>query len=146
MKYFEDMIPGEREKIGEYKLTEEDIILYANRWDPHKSHTDPAEAEKTVFGGLTAAGTHLMAITVRLLVICPVKISVLAGLGWDEVRFLAPGRPDDNLTLFRECIDKRISESKKDRGIVTNKMELVNNDGVLLLSYLDTILMARKPD
>ncbi len=144
MKTFEDIVVGERETLGVYDLTEEDILAYARKWDPHETHIDPVAAKNTVFQGLTAAGTHLIAITVRLMVTCPIQVSVLAGLGWDEVRFLAPGRPGDRLTLVRECIDKRLSASKPDRGIVTNRMELSNQDGLLLVSYLDTILMARQ--
>lgn len=144
MRYFEDIAVGERETVGVYDLTEEDILSYARKWDPHETHIDPVAAQNTVFQGLTAAGTHLVAITVRLLVTCPGEVSVLAGLGWDEVRFLAPGRPGDRLTLVRQCVDKRPSVSKPDRGIVKNRLELSNQDDLLLVSYFDTILMARR--
>lgn len=36
--------------------------------------------------------------------------------------------------------------SKPDRGIVKNRLELSNQDGLLLVSYFDTILMARRPE
>ncbi len=146
MRYFEDIIERDREKIGQYTLTQDEIIAYSRQWDPHESHIDPVAARHSVFQGLTAAGIHLIAITVRLMVTCPAQMKILAGLGWDEVRFLAPGRPGDTLTLVRECIEKRPSESKPDRGIVINRLELRNQDGVLLVSYMDTILMPRRPD
>ena len=145
MKYLEDFVLGEVEKVGEHLLTQEDIIEYAKKWVPHFFHTDPEAANKSVFKGLTAAGTHLIAITVLHLVTHQPSVSVIAALGWDEVRFLGPARPGDVLTLFRECLEIRPSTSKPDRGVVKNRLTLRNQQGQSLLSYIDTTLVAKRP-
>ena len=64
LKYLEDFILGEVEKVGEYLLTQEEIIEFGKKWDPQFFHIDPEAADKSVFSGLIAAGTHLLAITV----------------------------------------------------------------------------------
>lgn len=143
MKYFEDFGLGEVEKVGEYKLTQEEIIEFGKKWDPQFFHIDPMTADKSVFSGLVAAGTHLMAITVLKLVTHQPKVAILTGLGWDEVRFVGPARPGDTLTLFRECIEIRPSRSKLDRGVVRNRLTLSNQNGQPLLMYVDTILVAK---
>mgnify|MGYP001056958952 CR=1 FL=1 len=74
-----------------------------------------------------------------------VLISVIAALGWDEVRFLGPARPGATLTLLRECLEIRPSTSKPDRGVVRNRLTLKNQTGQSLLSYVDTILVAKRP-
>lgn len=145
MKYFEDFVPGEIEKVGEHQLTQEDIIAFGRKWDPQFFHTDPEVAAKSIFNGLIAAGTHLIAITVLHLITHQPRVSVLAGLGWDEVRFIGPARPGDTLTLFRECIEVRPSTSKPDRGVVRNRLTLSNQKGQNVLSYVDTILVAKRP-
>ena len=145
MKYLEDFVLGKIEKVGEHNLTQKEIIDYGNKWDPQFFHIDPATANKSVFKGLIAAGTHLIAITVLHLVTHQPRVSVLAGLGWDEVRFLGPARPGDTLSLFRECLEIRPSTSKLDRGVVRNRLTLNNQHGELLLSYVDTILVAKRP-
>ncbi len=145
MKYLEDFVLGEVEMVGEYHLTQEEIIEFGKKWDPQYFHIDPEAAEKSVFSGLIAAGTHLMAITVRQLVTHQPRVSILAGLGWDEVRFLGPARPGDTLTLFRECLEIEPSASKPDRGVVRNRLTLSNQNGRSLLSYVDTILVAKRP-
>ena len=145
MKYFEDFVVGEIEKVGKYHLTKEDIITFARKWDPQYFHIDQEAADKSVFSGLIAAGTHLLAITVLQLVTHQPRVSVLAGLGWDEVRFLGPARHGDTLTLFRECLEIRPSASKQDRGVVRNRLTLSNQNGHSLLSYMDTILVAKRP-
>ena len=145
MKYLEDFVPGEVEQAGEYLLSQQEIIGFASKWDPQFFHTDPQAADRSVFSGLIAAGTHLIAITVLLLITHRPRVSVLAGLGWDEVRFLAPARPGDTLTLFRKCLEIRPSASKPDRGIVKNRLTLNNQAGQTVLSYMDTILVAKRP-
>lgn len=145
VKYLEDFVQGESESVGVHHLTEKEIVEYAAKWDPQSFHTDPAAAENSVFKGLTAAGTHLIAITVLHLVSHQPKVCVLAGLGWDDVRFMEPARPGDILTLYRECIGIRPSSSKPDRGIVKNRLNLINQNGKTVLSYMDTILVAKRP-
>ena len=111
--------------FGEYLLTQEEIIEFGKKWDPQFFHIDPEAADKSVFSGLIAAETHLLAITVLQLITHQPRVSVLAGLGWDEVRFLGPARPGDALTLFRECLEIRPSASKLDRGVVKNRLTLL---------------------
>ena len=145
MKYLEDFVLGEVEKVGEHHLTQEEVIEFGKKWDPQFFHIDPEAANKSVFQGLIAAGTHLIAITVLHLITHEPRVSVLAGLGWDEVRFLEPARPGDTLTLFRECLEIRPSTSKFDRGVVRNRLTLSNQKGQSLLSYVDTIMVAKRP-
>jgi acyl dehydratase len=66
-------------------------------------------------------------------------------MGYDEVRFHAPVRPDDTLRLQFDYIDRRESRSKPDRGVVTVRLSLVNQAGITAMSHLDTILVRRKP-
>ena len=145
MKYLEDFVVGEVEKVGEHHLTQEEIIEYAKKWDPQFFHTDPETAGKSIFRGLVAAGTHLLAITVFHLVTHQPKVAVLAAIGWDEVRFHGPARPGDILTIFRECIESRQSATRRDRGVVRNRLALSNQKGESVLSFVDTILVSKGP-
>ncbi|MBC8438491.1 MAG: acyl dehydratase [Deltaproteobacteria bacterium] len=145
MKYFEDFVVGDSEWVGEYHLTEEEIISYGEKWDPQFFHVDTGAAENSVFFGLVAPGKQLIGITVLKLVTHQPKVSILAALGWDEVRFHEPARPNDILTVFRECLEARPSNSKLDRGIVKNRVTLYNSKNRLLLSYVDSILVLKRP-
>ena len=145
MKYLDDFVPSEIEVVGEYTLSQEEIIQFGRKWDPQPFHVDLATADKSVFAGLVAAGTHLVAITVLQLVTHEPQVAILAGLGWDEVRFLEPARPGDILTLTRECLEVRPSKSRSDRGVVRNRITLTNQHGQPVLSYVDTILVGKRP-
>lgn len=145
MKYLEDFVPGEVEALGDYALSQEEILEFGRRWDPQPFHTDPAAAAHSTFSGLVAAGTHIMAISVLLLVSHPPQVAILSGLGWEEVRFLGPARPCDVLTVSRECLEARPSASRPDCGVVRNRITLTNQRGQPVLSYVDAILVSRRP-
>ena len=145
MKYFEDFVPGEIEIVGDHSLSPSEIVEYGQAWDPQPMHVGPESAAGAELGGLVAAGTHLMAITVLKLITHLPKVAVIAGLGWDEVRFHRPARPGDRLTVTRECLDVCPSRSKNDRGVVRNRITLTNQAGELVLSYIDTFLVASRP-
>ncbi len=145
MKYFEDFFTGEVESVGDYLISADEITAYGRAWDPQPIHTDSEAAQATELGGLVASGTHLMAITVLKLVTHLPKVAIIAGLGWDEVRFHRPARPGDKLTITRECLDVRPSKSRDDRGVVRNRITLTNQAGELVLNYIDIILVASRP-
>jgi acyl dehydratase len=66
-----------------------------------------------VFKGLAASGWHTAAIAMRLSVETrPFGPHPLLGLGVDELRWLAPVRPDDLLHLEGEVVELTPSRSK----------------------------------
>lgn len=81
LKYFQDVVPGEVEKVGEHHFTQEEIIEFGRKWDPQSFHIDPVAVDKSGFQGLIASGTHLIAIAVLHLITHQPKVSVLARLG-----------------------------------------------------------------
>lgn len=141
--YFEDMVPGERLSGLPYRVPKAELVEFARRWDPMPFHVDD-EAGKAAFGSITAPGSYVLAVKQRLVHELPERHAVIASLGFDEVRFLEPVRPDDELTLVREWVSKRESQSKPDRGIVTLRLSLQNQFGRMVMSHLDTILVRRR--
>jgi len=132
--HFEDIVAGEELWSSAFTLTEAGIVDFAAQWDPMPAHLD----------GSTASGTHLLAIKNRLLHDFPMADTVVASFGFDEVRFREPGRPGDELRLRLRWLDKRPSGSKPGCGIARHQCELVRADGAVVLSLLDTILIARR--
>ena len=92
-------------------------------------------------GGLTAPGIYLLAIKMRLVHSLPLRKSVIASFGYDEVRFHRPAHPGDELTLEQRWTDKRRSQSKSDRGIVIGRYSLINAADKVVMSHIDTLLM-----
>ena len=144
---YDDIEVGTTVRVGSYSVDADDIKSYARRWDPLPVHTDEAAAAQTMFGGLTASGSHTVAIRTLLMHRVPIQEGVIAAGGWDEIRFHRPVRPGDELWLEVTWTGKRRSESKRDRGIVTAAMKLLNQDDEVVLSQKNTIIMrVRNPE
>ncbi len=146
MRHFEDFAVGDVHTVGEYLVTREEIVAFAEKWDPQPFHTDPEAALSSVFKGLIAAGCHVFSISILLQNDPKIRSQVLAGFGWDQVRFGHPVRPGDRLSLTVECLEKRVSRSRPDAGIVRNLIIVRNQDGKSVLTYYDTILVGRRAD
>lgn len=149
-KYFEDIKVGEIYQSPPYTVSRDEIVRFAREFDPQPFHLDDTAASASVFGGLTASGAHTVALQIKLIHTRQQQeareSAVLAVLGWDEVRFSTPVRPDDTLHLRTECIDARVSESKPDRGIVRTRLTLLNQKKEIVLTSIHTILVARRRD
>jgi acyl dehydratase len=118
-QYYEDVTVGESHTFGSYDVTREEIVRFAEQYDPLPFHTDPAAAEESMFGGLVASGWHTAAMTMRLLVDNYLATSGAMGSpGVDSIRFLEPVRPGDELGVRTEVLDKEPWDDDGDRGLV----------------------------
>ena len=143
MLYFDDIEVGYRSEVGTYTLTESEVIEFASRWDPQPFHIDKVAADASIFGGLTASSLHLFAICTRLFFDHEDHIQILAMLGKDAIRIPYPARPGDLLTYSTECIKKKRSSSRPDRGVITLKDTLSNQHGQPVLNQEVALLVAR---
>jgi acyl dehydratase len=71
--------------------------------------------------------------------------SVIASLGWDNVRFHAPLEPGDEVRLRLELVDKRAS-SKPGRGIATERGSLVKSCGTVVVSGDHVVILLNRPE
>src|SRR5260370_38925077 len=105
IEWFDDLALGMRCKSAEKRVTREDIKRFASEFDPQPYHLDEAAAQKSLFKGLAASGWHTAAIAMRPAVEArPFGPHPLLGLGVDELRWLAPVRPDDGLHLEGDVV------------------------------------------
>jgi len=133
-RFFEDYLPGSVHRLGTIPVTEEEIIEFGRRYDPQVFHTDPVKARETAFGGLVASGWHTAAMAMRLLVeryLSPV--SSVGSPGLKELWWLKPVRPGDSLTVRVTVLETRKSDSRPDRGIVRSLVEVINQEGDIVM-------------
>lgn len=134
-RYFEDYTVGVKQEVGSVSISEADIIEFANKYDPQDFHTDPEKAAAGPFGGLIASGWHTISVVMRLLVDRYLdNVSSLGSPGIDELRWKAPVRPGDELTVQAEVTSARRSNSKPDRGLIHTNVEVCNQDGVMVMT------------
>ncbi|WP_404451917.1 MaoC family dehydratase [Virgibacillus necropolis] len=125
-----------------YKLTKEDIVRFAGDFDPQYMHLDEEKANQGRFNGIIASGIHTLAISFKLWVEeGRYGEDVIAGTKMNNIRFLKPVYPDDELHIIVEVIDKKAL--KNETGLLTvllstftDKEEKVFEDDLTVLIKL----------
>jgi acyl dehydratase len=126
-RYFEDYQVGAVYEYGYLAVTEEDIVGFAEQFDPQPIHVDAAFAATGPFTGLIASGWHSAALLMRLFADHYLsRVASLASPGVDELRWAAPLRPGDQVRLRTTITQTRPSQSKPDRGMVYTHAQLLN--------------------
>lgn len=145
-RWFEDYAQGSAWEFGPLEVDEAEVIDFGRRFDPQPFHVDPVAAATGPYGGLIASGWHTCSLMMRLLAeqyLSPA--SSLGSPGVDELRWVLPVRPGDELTLKTTVREARRSRSKPDRGLVRTYVELVNQHGDVVLSLLAMNLVRTRP-
>jgi acyl dehydratase len=143
--HLDDIAPGAVMLSSEMMLEREAMRAFARQWDPLPIHLVEETARKAGLGDITASGSFMLATKNRLLYELGVDMAVVASFGFDEVRFREPGRPGDVIHLRLTWLEKRPSSSRPDRGIAKHLAEIVRNDGTVLLSLIDTVMIMARP-
>src|ERR1700730_2765141 len=134
-RYFEDYVSGSTFEYGQISLSADEIIEFAKRFDPQPIHTDPEVAERGPFKGLIASGWHTAGVMRRLLADHFIShVASMASPGVDEIRWMIPVRPGDTLSIRVTVLETKRSRSKPDRGTVRSLVEVMNQNGEVVMS------------
>jgi acyl dehydratase len=142
---FEDFPPGHFGTFGPRRVTREEILTFATEFDPQPMHLDEEAAKRSMLNGLAGSGWHLCAIMMRMLFDGFIgRTASLGSPGVNELRWLAPLRPDDELMLDVDVAEARISKSRPETGIVTFKATVHNAAGQILCEIVTPIIVRRR--
>lgn len=148
MQYFEDIAVGRTARFGRYEVTREEVIAFAEKYDPQPFHLSNEAAAATHFGRLAASGWHTCAMTMAMIVE-NLKAHAQAGLGSpgvDELRWLKPVYPGDALHCETEILDKRRSASRPEMGSYRSRMTVLNQRDEPVLSFVSIALIRTRPE
>ncbi|MBK5263677.1 MAG: MaoC family dehydratase [Alphaproteobacteria bacterium] len=147
MHYFEDIEVGTRASFGNYQVTREEVLDFAERYDPQPFHLSDEEAAKTHFGRMSASGWHTCAMMMAMMVAYMKQDghASLGSPGIDELRWLKPVYPGDTLRCETEVMEKTASRSRPEMGSFRNKMTVFNQHDVPVLTFLSIGLIKRRP-
>ncbi len=145
--YFEDFAVGDETLFGHYDVTREEVIDFARKYDPQPFHLSDEAAAKTHFGRLAASGWHTCAMAMAVIA-RRVVADGQAGLGSpgvDELRWLKPVYPGDQLTVRGIILEANPSRSKPHIGTIRTETIVANQDGVDVMRYKSFIMYLRRP-
>jgi len=142
---FEDFPIGHFGSFGPRHVSREEITAFAAEFDPQPMHLDEAAAARSMLGGLSASGWHLCSVMMRMMVDgFAGRSASLGSPGVNEVRWLAPLRPGDDVTLDIEVVEARVSRSRPTTGLVMLKAVARNAAGQALCEMVSPMIMMRR--
>jgi len=143
--YFEDFKPGLIGTFGPHHVSREDIIAFATEFDPQPMHLDEEAAKRSMLNGLSGSGWHMCALLMRICWDGVIHRIASAGApGVDEVKWLSPMRPGDDLTVDVEVVSTRASKSRPDVGFVNITNIVRNASGVTLMTAALPLMILRR--
>ncbi len=142
MQYFEDIQVGTKSAFGNYEVTREEVLEFAQKYDPQPFHLSDEAAAKTHFGRISASGWHTCSMTMRMMVeyLAANPQAGLGSPGVDKIRWLKPVYPGDVLRCEMVVTDKRRSTSRPERGSLYATLSTFNQNGDMVLN-MDSIGM-----
>ncbi|HEX3484023.1 MAG TPA: MaoC family dehydratase [Micropepsaceae bacterium] len=143
-RYFEDFEIGDIYRCRQGRtLTETDNIWFSLLTNnTNQIHINNEFGKKTEFGKC------LMNSTLTLAIVTGMGVADISengfALGWDEVRLPNPLFAGDTLYSESEVLEKRESKSKPQWGIVKVKTRGVQQDGIVVIEFLRTVMVWKK--
>jgi acyl dehydratase len=142
---FEDFKPGHFGTFGPRRVTREEILAFAAEFDPQPMHLDEEAAKASMLKGLSGSGWHLCSLVMRMLFDGFIgRTASLGSPGVNELRWLAPLRPGDDLTIDVEVTEARLSRSRPETGLVMFEVVVRNAAGQALCELVTPIIVQRR--
>jgi 3-hydroxybutyryl-CoA dehydratase len=143
--YLEDVVEGLVIETERRVVTAADIDAFVElSGDRNPLHTDDDAARAAGFAGRIAHG--LLVLSIESGLSSEADAWAMGTYLEESRRFVEPVLPGDEIHSVSEVESVRRSRSKRDRGIVTLKVETLNQRGEVVLAGTDVIMVgARQP-
>ena len=147
-RYWEDYEVGRKYPLGSTSFTAEEIVEFAEKFDPAKTSTSmPKPAKSSLFGGLCASGWHVAAKLMRLFVDNYVDKRTGAGLSRPRRAALAEAGPAGRHAhrLGRVCEQGPVQEPPRTWVSSTSIGRRWNQNGELVMTTKGVNMVRRRP-
>lgn len=142
--YFEDFHIGRTFECGPYPVTREEIVEFAQEFDPQPHHLDEIEAQSSLLGGLAASGWHVCAMTMKMFADHMIPLmAARGGSGSREARWIRPVRPGDVLRVEATVVGTKESRGRCDIGHVTFECRVFNRRELAAMVYMTPVIAKR---
>ena len=146
--YLEDFKVGEKAVSPGRTVTEADIVMFASlSGDWNELHTNSEYMKNSVFGQRIAHGMLTLSIASGLGFRTRGRppVEVLAFLGMDKVRFVAPVFIGDTIRVESEVIEARPSKSMPGAGILKSKNTVKNQRDEDVATWETALMVSMRP-
>lgn len=145
MRSFEDFKIEETVPLGPVTVSADDIVAFAEAFDPQPFHLDEEAGKESLLGGLAASGWHVCSLFMAMFVESVLRHSQAEGApGMDYVKWKKPVLAGDTLRGTTTVKNKRVSRSRPEIGLVQMVHRLTNQRGELVCELANTGMFRRR--
>jgi len=146
-RYFDEWQVGDRVAHAVTRtVTETDNVLISTlTHNPQPMHLDHEGAAKSEFGKPLVNSVFTFGLMIGVSVEDTTLGTLVANLGYNDLKFPNPVFVGDTLHSETECISLRESKSRPNAGIVTWAHKSFNQKGELVCECTRTALILKKP-
>lgn len=140
--YFEEVRVGDVFDVPPVRIDKEEMLAFARRYDNVPLHTDEEYAKTTRFGALIAPGVmSFMAVWAKYLEVDLFREEMIAGKSV-KLEWLRPVFAEDILSAKGSVT--ALTPRNEKNGTVEISLEVVNQNGVLVMTSVTEIIVKRK--
>lgn len=145
-KYYEDLEVGMKIRHSNGRtVTEMDNVMFSMlTMNPQPLHSNEDFASRTPFGRRIVNGIFTLGLVTGLTVAELTEGTILANLGYDNVRHPNPLFHGETVYAETEVLEKRESKSRPEVGIVRLKHRGVKPDGTVVVEFERTVMFYKK--
>lgn len=142
--YYDDFVIGSEIKHSLSKtIFESDNNFFSLlTMNHHPVHTNIDYASRNQHGKILVVGTLVFSLAVGITV-PDISGKAIANLGYEDVKHINPVFVNDTIYVRSRILDKRVSRSKDDRGIIYVESIAYNQNGVDVLSFRRHVLVKK---
>ena len=146
-KYFEELEVGDRiqHALGRTITEADNVFFCALTMNTQPLHLNADFAAKSQFGRPIVNGLLTLSLAVGMTVPDLTEGTIVANLGYEDVSHPSPMFPGDTLYVESEVLDKRLSRTRPDRGIVRLRHTGRNQDGAVVVRFERVVMFLRRP-
>lgn len=154
--YLEDLVIGEKIVFGSHTFTKQEIVAFAEEFDPQPFHLDEAAARRSLFGALSASGWQTAAHWMRAMVDYrqhQAEADRRAGKevppsgpspGPTKLRWPRPVYVGDTVTYSSTVTAVEVDPKRIDWGIAITADEGVNQKGETVYAAIGRVYVKRR--
>jgi len=143
--FFEDFKVGEEifHSLSKTIFESDNNLFSLLTMNHHPLHTNLDYASKEQHGKILVVGTLVFSLGVGITV-PDISGKAIANLGYEEIKHLAPVFINDTIYARTTILDKKVSKSKPDRGIVYVETVLFNQENIDVMSFRRRVLIKKR--
>lgn len=153
MRYFEDLLLGEKQALGSQAFDRDFIVSFAERFDRQPFHLSEEAGRGSLFGGLAASGWQTAATWMRLWVLHNDKLAAAGeppealgpSPGFQDLKWLRPVLAGDVVSYSSTMTEKRALVSRPEWGLASGIGEGTNQRDELVFSFNYHVFVRRRP-